>query len=373
MAERKRSSKRNGRPTATATNGNGNGTQSALAASVVGDITRSNTELAKAGMASIAPADIAREAVVASGAAGGVANESSVTDEAEGTAVAFGAFVKNIGMAVAAAQDELDKTLRETAKQLSQTNVEVVHTFEQELDDEGHLTNNGHAKTHSMPLLAFVRPTAYQWSRVYLEADMKVQEFNSKSGFDIQSKTSSGGFSLGGAFGLGGLSANGGFGFGSSNNQTSVQNGYSMDNAAGSMHMEATLEPRPPIEMNSPIILQKGPTVTATVTELKDITAPGTPTAENQNPPDKVVGKEATIKVTVKKSTGAPNNGKLIEYSVDQPKINHSAPGGLTTSATGEVTLTLRREGAAYSSSTSMPVQVIVWLGMVSKTVTVNM
>jgi hypothetical protein len=372
MAERK-NSKRNGRPTATATNGNGNGTQAALAAAVVGDITRSNTELAKAGMAaSIAPSDI-KQATVASGAANAVANESSVADEAEGTAVAFGAFVKNIGMAVAAAQEELDKTLRETAKQLSETNIEVVHTFEQELDDEGHLTNNGSAKMQALPLITFVRPTTYQWSRVYLEADMKVQEFNSKSGFDIQSKSKSGGLNLGGAFGLGGFSANGGFGFGSSNNQTSVQNGYSMDNAAGSMHMEATLEPRAEIDFSKPIILQKGPTMSVVTTELKDITAPGTPTAENPNPPDKVVGKEATIKVTVKKSTGAANNGKLIEYSVDQPKINHSAVGGLTTSATGEVTLNLKREGAAYSSSTPMPVQVVVWLGLVSKTITVNM
>src|SRR3954462_10441752 len=113
MSERK-NSKRNGRPTATATT-NGNGKQAALAASVVEEITRSNTELAKAGATSFASANT-MEAPVAFGGADVAANESNVNDEAEGTAVAFGAFVKNIGMAVAAAQEELDKTLRETAK-----------------------------------------------------------------------------------------------------------------------------------------------------------------------------------------------------------------------------------------------------------------
>ncbi len=370
MAERK-NQKRNGRPTATKTNGNGNGTHAALASTLASDITRSNTELAKAGMASVAP-QFAPEMVVASGAADAQANESSVNDEAEGTAVAFGAFVKNIGMAVAAAQEELDKTLRETAKQLSETKIEVVHTFEQELDDDGHLTNNGNAKMQALPLINYLMPTAYQWSRVYLEADMKVQEFNSKTGFDIQSKSSSGGLRLGGSFGPTGFGANGGFGFGSSSNQTSVASGYSMDNAAGSMHMEATLEPRSDIELPKPIILQKGPTVSVSLTSITDITETQPPVNGVPQPP-KVVGKEALVKVTVKKSTGEVNSDKLIEYSVDQPKINHSAPSGLTTSATGEVTIKLRREGTAFDANTPMAVGLVVWLGLVSKTLTVNM
>jgi hypothetical protein len=345
---------------------NGDTTQAALTASVVGDITRSNTELARSGATSLA---VERDAAVAFNASDGVAASSDVNDETQGTAVAFGAFVKNIGMAVAAAQEELDKTLRETAKQLSETKIEVVHTFEQELDDDGHLTNNGSAKMQALPLINYLMPTAYQWSRVYLEADMKVQEFNSKTGFDIQSKSSSGGLRLGGAFGATGFSANGGLGFGSSSNQTSVQNGYSMDNAAGSMHMEATLEPRGDIELPKPLILQKGPVLTATVTKIEDI--------KEENPPEgqtaKTIGKKATILVTVKTSQGQPNKSKTLDYSVDQAKINHSALNGLTTDDNGQITIVLRREGAAYDSSTVLPVQVIVWLGLVSKTVTLSM
>lgn len=378
MAEKK-NGRKNGRPTATVeatTNGKGaNGHQelgdNALAATVVKDITSSNTELAKTSLG--ADTDAPVKARVGFGGSNVAADGSDVTDEAGKTAVAFGDFVKNIGMAVAGAQEELDKTLRETAKRLSETKIEVVHTYEQELDNDGRLTNRGEAKMQSLPLINYLMPTAYQWSRVYLEAEMKVNEFNSKSGFDIQSKSSSGGFGLRGGFGIGGGSFGGFGGFGASSSQTSVQNGFAMDSAAGTMKMEATLEPRGDIELPRPIILQKGPTIQLTSTvEPIETTPPSTP--ENPTPTPVLTGRKATVTVTVKKHTGQPNDGKLIEYSVDQPAINHSAgTGGLTTSSTGVVTIILRREGPAFDRNTAMPVQLVVWLGMVSQTITVNL
>lgn len=366
MSEKK-TSKRNGRPTATAAakNGNGNGSQAEFAASVVEEITRSNTALARAGAETlVAPADV-KGAAIANGAADGVAASSNITDEQGEASVAFGAFVKNVGLAVAAAQAELDATLVKTAEALSKATIDVVHTFEQQLDDEGRLQSGGEAKIQSLPLANYVMPTAYQWSRVYLEADMKVQEFNSKTGFDIMSKTSSGGLRLGGGFGMGGWSANGGFGYGSSSNQTSVQNGYSMDNAAGSMHMEATLEPRADIELPKPLILQKGPVMTATVTGVQEIPDPNPPA----NTTAKVIGKEATILVTVKKANNTANNGKTLQYSVDQPNVTHKPETSLTTDAQGQIKLIVTRKGAAYDPLTPIQVNVVVWLGMVSQSV----
>lgn len=378
MAEKK-NGRKNGRPTATVeatTNGKGaNGHHelgdNALAATVVKDMTRSNTELAKTSLG--AETDAPVKARVGFGGSNVAADGSDVTDEASKTAVAFGDFVKNIGMAVAGAQEELDKTLRETAKRLSETKIEVVHTYEQELDNDGRLTNRGEAKMQSLPLINYLMPTAYQWSRVYLEAEMKVNEFNSKSGFDIQSKASSGGFGLRGGFGVGGASFGGFGGFGASSSQTSVQNGFAMDSAAGTMKMEATLEPRGDIELPRPIILQKGPTIqlSSAVTPMMQ-TPPSTP--ENPTPQPVMVGREATVTVTVKTHTGQPNANKLVEYSLDQPAINHSAgTGGLTTNAQGVVTINLKREGAAFDRNTAMTVKLVVWLGMVSQTITVNL
>lgn len=368
MAERKTPAKSNGIPTET--EATDNSTQAALAASVVEEITRSNTELAQSGAASlVAPADV-KQAAIANGASDGVAASSNVTDEANETSVAFGAFVKNIGLAVAAAQAELDSTLVKTAEALSKAKIEVVHTFEQALDDNGQLTSGGEAKIQALPAINYIVPTAYKWSRVYLEADMKVQEFNSKTGFDIQSKTSSGGLRLGGGFGLGGWNANGGFGYSSSNNQTSVQNGYSMDNAAGSMHMEATLEPRGDIELPKPLILQKGPVMTATVTGIADVLEPNPPA----NTAAKVIGKKATILVTVRKANNEPNTGKVLQYSVDQPNVTHKPENDtLITDNNGQLRLTVTRQGAAFDVLTPVQINVAVWLGFVSQTVSFSL
>src|SRR5262245_22564093 len=50
---------------------------------------------------------------------GEAAAESDVTGELSGGGVAFGEFVKSVGLAVAAAQAKLDETLKDTAKALS--------------------------------------------------------------------------------------------------------------------------------------------------------------------------------------------------------------------------------------------------------------
>lgn len=363
MAEKKTPAKSNGVPTTT--EADGNAAQAALAASVVEEITRSNTELAQSGAASlVAPADV-KQATIANGAADGVAASSDVTDEAKETAVAFGELVKNIGLAVAATQAELDKTLVATAEALSKTRIDVVHTFEQQLDDEGQLKSGGEAKIQSLPLTNFIPMTSYMCSRVYIEGDMKVQEFNSKTGFDIMSKSSSGGLRLGGGFGLGGFSANGGFGYGSSSNQTSVQNGYSMDNAAGSIRMEATIEPRTDIELPKPLILQKGPVMTATVTGVEEIKEPNPPANTTPN----TIGKKATILVTVKKANNEANSGKTLQYSVDQPNVTHKPLVSLTTDNNGQISLEVTRQGAAYNPLTPVQVNVNVWLGFVSQSV----
>lgn len=373
MAEKK-NGRKNGRPTAIAeaTNGHHDLGDNALAATVVRDITEGNTEIAKAAMGADLEAPV-KARTVGFGGSNVAAGESDVTDEAGKTAVAFGDFVRNVGMAVAAAQEQLDTTLRLTAKQLSEQKIEVAHTFEQVLDDKGELTNQGQAKLQALPLINYIMPTAYQWSRVYLEANMTVQEFNSKSGFDIQSKSKSGGFGLRGGFGATGFSAGGFGGFGGSSAQTSVQNGFSMDNAAGTMRMEATLEPRADIELPKPIILQKGPTITLTSAVTNKLGTVPPATDQNPNPVAPVIGREATITVTVKKHTGLANAGVDIDYSVDQPTINHTTVGGLTTSNTGVVTLKLTREGAGFDANAPLPTNVVVWLGMVSKTIRVNL
>ena len=120
---------------------------------------------------------------------GETAAESDITGELSGGGVAFGEFTKSVGLAVAAAQAALDKTLVTTAKALSETEINTVAVFEQHINDDDGKMDKGEVHIQKLPLTNYLMPTAYQWSRVYLEADMNVQEFNSRSGFNIQQKS----------------------------------------------------------------------------------------------------------------------------------------------------------------------------------------
>jgi hypothetical protein len=122
------------------------------------------------------------------------ASPADVTDELEKGGPAFGAFVKAVGLAVADAQQKLDETLVTTAKALSETQIDVIAVFEQQLDDDGQM-DKGIIHMQKLPLINYLMPTAYKWSRVYLEADMKVKEFNGANGFNIKGKSNS--FSVG--------------------------------------------------------------------------------------------------------------------------------------------------------------------------------
>ena len=61
------------------------------------------------------------------------ASEADITDELEKGGPALGAFLKAVGLAVADSQKALDATFRETAKMLSEQQIDVIAVFEQVL------------------------------------------------------------------------------------------------------------------------------------------------------------------------------------------------------------------------------------------------
>src|SRR5215210_64574 len=68
------------------------------------------------------------------------AQESDIAGEMDNLGPSFGAFVKAVGLAVAESQQKLDQTLVATAKALSETQIDVIAVFEQEIDDNGEMT-----------------------------------------------------------------------------------------------------------------------------------------------------------------------------------------------------------------------------------------
>ena len=292
------------------------------------------------------------------------ASPAEITDELEKGGPAFGAFVKAVGLAVAEAQQKLDETLVTTAKALSSTQIDVIAVFEQVIKDADGTMDTGNVITQKLPLINYLMPTAYQWSRVYLSADMQVKEFNGSNGFNIKGKSSSFSANARASYGLGtGFGASGGVSYSNSSYEASAETSFSRDEAAGSLHMEATLEPRADVQLPRPFIVQKGPRLKVTAGARTDITS-GTPPV--------VTGRQISLSLELRDTKNNALVGKTLDFRISQPLLNYrTAPA--TTGNDGKLALVISREGAAYDA-TKPPeaVVVTVWYGLVSEQVVIN-
>jgi hypothetical protein len=312
--------------------------------------------------------DGAREAAIpVSRDVGQPAAESDITNELSGGGVAFGEFVKSVGLAVAAAQSELDKTLRETAKALSETQIDTVAIFEQQIKDDDGTMEKGNVHIQKLPLTNYIMPTAYNWSRVYLEADMNVQEFNSRSGFNIQQKHFSADTRVTANASMFGFGASGTAGMSYGQSSTGVDASYGQDVAAGKLHMEATLEPRHDIELPRPFILQKGPRLNLRVSGREQIT-------EGDGADKKVVGQKVKVIATLLKTDNSPNSGKQLTINISEPTLNYkTSNGGATDAAKGEVEYEIERRASAEDLAKPLPAMVRVSFGLVTSSAGVSL
>lgn len=329
------------------------------------DVVRMSTEAAMEGAqtAGAPSAMAATEPVQAAPAA--------ITDEMTEAAPAFGQFVKSVGLAVAEAQTSLDKTLVETAKALSDTQIDVIAVFEQQIDDNGQM-EKGNVHKEKLPLVNYIMPTAYKWDRVYLQANMKVKEFNTSNGFNIQGKSSSFAAGAQANYGFAGFGASGSVRYSSSNYQYGGEISSATDEAAGDLQLEATLEPREDIQLPRPFVLQKGPRLKITAGARTDML--------NEATPPEIIGRQVTLTADLKSKENNALTGKQLEYSISQPLLNYETfdpdnPSQATnqTNAKGQLGIKLTRSGAAFDRTRAPePVTVTVWLGLVSQQVVVS-
>jgi hypothetical protein len=308
----------------------------------------------------------------------GVADVSSslssadITDELDKAGPAFGAFVKGIGLAVAEAQQKLDETLVNTAKALSDTQIDVIAVFEQQINDEDGSMSAGVPHVQKLPLVNYLMPTAYQWSRVYLESDMKVSEFSASNGFNIQGKSQNFQAGVSGSYGMFGGSIKGSVSYGLNAYDAAGNTASAQDSAAGNMHMEATLEPRGDIKLPQPFITQKGPSLKVTVDTVEAIET-DVPGANGGAATKQRTGTKATLTATLLKSNGDPHSGKQLEISVSQPTVTYAMTNGGKTGNDGTVKITLTREGAAFVDGQALQTIARLWFGLVVQTVPVNL
>lgn len=296
---------------------------------------------------------------------------TDVTDQLEKGGPAFGSFVKSIGLAVAEAQQKLDENLVKTAKALSETQIDVIAVFEQQINDETGEMDKGTPHVQKLPLVNYLMPTAYQWSRVHLESDMDVSEFSAANGVNIRSKSQHSSAGVSGSYGLFGGGIRGHFGYGQSSSETGVGTESAVSSSAGKMRMEATLEPRGDIRLPEPFITQKGPRLKVTVDSVTPIEesvagANGAPATKRR------VGTKATLTATLEKSQGGPHAGKSLEIGVSAPTVTYQMEGDdEKTDSDGKMTITLERKGAAYVEGEPLQAVVRIWFGLVVQTVPV--
>ena len=294
--------------------------------------------------------------------------EASITKEAAAGGPAFGDFIKSVGLGAAAAQKELDQDLVDTAKKLSETNIEVIAVFEQVLDDDGQL-KEGIPHNAKLPLINYLMPTAYQWTRIFLTADMQVSTFSSESGFNIKSHSDNFSAGVSGSAGMFGGSISGHVEGGFTNTAVGVGSALSQSTAAGQMHMEATLEPRADVRLPRPFIIQKGPRLKLTMAGRSDITQAGATAAD----PVKVVGHRLPLTAHLTKADGTTANaGKMLDIRVSEPLIDW-AVASQSTDAGGDVVITLTRQGAAYDPTKVLAAIVTVSFGLVTETIGVQL
>lgn len=270
--------------------------------------------------------------------------EADVTDEIAKGGPAFGTFLKSVGLAVAESQKALDETLVATAKSLSETKIEVIAVFEQVLQDSDGQMTQGNVHIQSLPLINYLMPTAYSFSRVYLQADMKVSEFNGANGFNIKGSSQSIGASARASYGLiGGFGASGSASFAQSSFSRSGEVSVAQDAAAGSLHMEATLEPRTDVQLPRPFVVQKGPRIQVRIDSSTPITGTGTPVPPATTVPN--IGRQIVLVATLLKSDGTANSSKSLDVTVSEPQFNRDPVSATDTN--GETRIIIKNEWGA--------------------------
>ncbi|HEV2755132.1 MAG TPA: hypothetical protein VG318_05070 [Actinomycetota bacterium] len=304
------------------------------------------------------------------------ASPAEVTDEIDRGGPAFGNFVKSVGLGVAAAQAELDTNMVATATALSQAQIDVIAVFEQVLSDTTGIMSTGNVHLQKLPLINYLMPTAYQWTRVFLQADMKVAEFNSANGFNIKANSSSLGVGASASYSRKkGVGVAASVSYGSSSYAAEGESSVSVDTAAGSIHMDALLEPKKPdVALPTPFILQKGPRLNLLVGSSEGLDAAGAVTLIATA----MTGRRVTLTAQLLTTAGAVNPAKPLSVTLDQPLMSYKTMNTLgalstVTDTNGKLVIQVDKNGAAFAPSTPIPTTITVRFGMVTESVVVSL
>jgi hypothetical protein len=301
---------------------------------------------------------------------------ADTTDEVAASGQAIAEFIDKLGEAVAAGQGALDKNTAFIAQTLSKTKVQVPSLIQEVIDDTTGIPTNAKITYSDVPMSTIVLPMAYQFSRVFFQADLKLSEIDSNRGIRLvksanalkaAAKVDLGpGALLSG--GLPGVNAGGSASISSSDTRSNASS--STDQSIAILHFEATLEPRREVQVPQPLRSRSGPRITVAVVNM--VIRPMTASVAGAAPVPFVAElRTATVNVQVFKANGAANDPAVpnLSYSADAPDlaITVAAPVAAGAPVILTVVRTQTAEAQPLPPLTSKPLRVT--LGAVTETI----
>lgn len=303
---------------------------------------------------------------------------ANITNEVDASGAAIADFIGDLGVSVAEGQVALDKNTGTSAEVLSKILVELPAVIQEVFDDNGNPTA-ANIINSKVPMSTIILPIAYQFTRVFFQADLKLSELDktrgvrlvknaaalkgeAKVGLDLTSIATGG---------LPGVNAGASSSISSSERQRDSTS--STDQAIATLHFEATLEPRREIQIPTPVRLRIAPRITVAVTEMTivpmvaSVPAGSGATTVSYAPETRT----ATVTVGIFKADGTDNTINI------WPNIKFSADASdLSITKSDASTHTLKVVRSQGSENTPLPVLtaniIRLSLGSITEQITLN-
>ncbi len=278
---------------------------------------------------------------------------ADVTDEIDSSSQAIADFVGDLGKAVAAGQKALDENTAKLAEVLSKTEVEIPALIQEVFNENTGLPETANVVRTKVPMSTIVLPTAYNFSRIFFQADLKLEEFNKSKGVKLQRFAAKAQAKVGIEQGLSSIVSGGlpGASFGASGSISTkddkTRTDEATDRAAALLHFEATLEPRREIQVPTPLRSRIGPRVTVAITSIAITPMVASAGGVAFTPEDR----KATVNIFIFKSTGAANSKTAapnILFTVDAKELLVTS-GGTPAAETDPIVLTVQRKQTTES------------------------
>lgn len=296
----------------------------------------------------------------------GLTQDADVNAGIQSAGMSFATLLKTTGLAVADSSRQLNEVGATMASALAGTQVDVIAAQITAYDDNGMPHAEGSKTlTQKLPLINFIDPVFYEWSRVRLQGYFQASEFvasnESRSGaVGVSAGASSSGFGF--IFGSGRNYLN----FNTSSTSSDVD--VSREQSYGTIRASALLEPKADVGVPKPRQL---------------ISAPSIGIMFGPDATDTATTRSKDVALICYKADGSKQASEGLPLSVEVDGAQWTwkvpvVPGALpTTSAEGVVTLALSRDfpmpaGATEVDKAPIDLTLTVRMGVVSSTAVIR-